>query len=66
MELRWRLSADVCTAGISIDKVLKSAGWSQESTFRKYYHKPVSKENYDDNYSIQLLKSTLNKWNCLH
>lgn len=54
-------SAAVCTTGISIDKVLKSAGWSQESTFRKYYHKPVSKENYDDNYSIQLLKSTLNK-----
>ena len=35
-------SADVCTAGIGIDKVLKSAGWSQESFFRKYYNKPVS------------------------
>jgi hypothetical protein len=32
-------SAAVCTADNSIDKVLKSAGWSQESTFRKYYNK---------------------------
>jgi len=24
-----------------IDIIMQSAGWSQESTFGKYYHKPV-------------------------
>ena len=30
-----------------IDIIMQSAGWTQESTFRKYYHKPVvARENF--------------------
>ena len=29
------------TVNVPIDKVMKAAGWSNESTFRKYYNKPV-------------------------
>ncbi|CAG2240323.1 unnamed protein product [Mytilus edulis] len=41
----------------SIDTILKAAGWSNESTFRKFYDKPVSKQNYNDNYSVKVLRS---------
>ncbi|CAC5388607.1 unnamed protein product [Mytilus coruscus] len=41
----------------SVDTILKAAGWSNESTFRKFYDKPVSKQNYNDNYSVKVLRS---------
>ncbi|CAC5388615.1 unnamed protein product [Mytilus coruscus] len=41
----------------SVDIILKAAGWSNESTFRKFYDKPVSKQNYNDNYSVKVLRS---------
>lgn len=34
-------SAAVRTVNVPINKVMKAAGWSNESTFRKYYNKPV-------------------------
>ena len=29
--------------GVILEAVMKAAGWSQESTFRKYYRKPIDK-----------------------
>jgi integrase len=36
-------SAALCERNHSIDEILKSAGWSSESTFRRYYHRKVLK-----------------------
>ncbi|VDI63893.1 Hypothetical predicted protein [Mytilus galloprovincialis] len=41
----------------SIDTILKAAGWSNDSTFRKFYNRPVSKQNYNDNFSVKVLRS---------
>ncbi|CAC5410282.1 unnamed protein product [Mytilus coruscus] len=41
----------------SVDTILKAAGLSNDSTFRKFYDKPVSKQNYNDNYSVKVLRS---------
>ena len=30
--------------GIPIDSILATAGWTKESTFRKYYNKPLAVE----------------------
>ena len=30
-------------SGLPLDKILKAAGWSRESTFRKYYEKPMDR-----------------------
>lgn len=32
-------------SGIPIDSILATAGWTKESTFRKYYNKPLAVEN---------------------
>ena len=29
--------------GVSLDTIFKTAGWTQENTFRKYYEKPIAK-----------------------
>ena len=42
---------------VSVDTIMKSAGWTQESTFAKYYHKPVVPQN---NFGTELLKAVLN------
>ena len=39
---------------ISIATIMKSAGWSQESTFTKFYHKPVE---HRANFGAELLKA---------
>lgn len=42
---------------VSVDTIMKSAGWTQESTFAKYYNKPVVAQN---NFGTELLKAVLN------
>ena len=32
-------------ASVSLDDILRTAGWSSESTFAKFYNKPIVKEN---------------------
>ena len=32
-------------SGIPIESILATAGWTKESTFRKYYNKPLPLEN---------------------
>lgn len=32
-------------ASVSLDGILHTAGWSSESTFTKFYNKPIVKEN---------------------
>lgn len=32
-------------ASVSLDDILQTAGWCSESTFAKYYKKPIVKEN---------------------
>lgn len=49
-------SAALCNSA-SIETIMKTAGWSKESTFRKFYDKPVSIQEYDDNFSIKVLRS---------
>ena len=39
-----------------VDTILKAAGWAKESTFRKFYNKPVSMQSFDDNFSVKLLR----------
>ena len=41
---------------VSIDVILKAAGWSNESTFRKFYNRPVTIKSYDEHYSVKILK----------
>ena len=31
---------------LPVDQILKTAGWSLESTFRKFYNKDIVKESY--------------------
>lgn len=46
---------------VSVDTIMKSAGWTQESTFAKYYNKPVVAQN---NFGTELLKAVLNERVC--
>ena len=32
-------------ASVSLDDILHTVGWSSESTFAKFYNKPIVKEN---------------------
>ena len=32
-------------ASVSLDDILHTAGWSSESTFAKFYNKPIVKDN---------------------
>ncbi|CAG2216852.1 unnamed protein product [Mytilus edulis] len=40
-------------AGVSVNSILKSAGWTNESTFRQFYNRPVTVQEYNDNYSVR-------------
>ena len=42
--------------GLSIKDICKAAGWSRESTFRKYYELPIA-----ENFGEQLLNQCTNK-----
>lgn len=46
-------------AGISIDVIMKSAGWKKESTFRKFYDKPIVDNNTNKGLSKKLLDNYL-------
>lgn len=41
---RGASSSAMVESGVSLQDVLKSAGWSNASTFRKYYYKPVAEK----------------------
>ena len=41
----WSASTSKTAGSLPVDAVMKLAGWSQESTFRKYYDKTVSASN---------------------
>lgn len=43
-------------AGVSVNSILKSAGWTNESTFRQFYNRPVTVQEYNDNYSVRVLR----------
>ena len=43
-------------AGTSVNTILKAAGWKNESVFRKFYNRPVTVQNYDDNFSVRVLR----------
>ena len=43
-------------AGASVSAIMNAAGWTQESTFRKFYDKPVTIETYEDNFSVRVLR----------
>ncbi|CAC5381269.1 unnamed protein product [Mytilus coruscus] len=43
-------------AGVSVNTILKSAGWTNESTFRQFYNRPVTVQEYNDNYSVRVLR----------
>ena len=38
-------STSKATASVSTDVILATAGWTEESTFRKFYNKPVAVTN---------------------
>ena len=44
------------TAGVPIQVILATAGWSGVQTFARFYHKPIAK---DQAFSTTLLSSTL-------
>ena len=35
-------------AGLSLSDIMRSAGWSNASTFAKHYNKPIINENFGD------------------
>ena len=35
-------------AGLSLSNIMRSAGWSNASTFAKHYNKPIINENFGD------------------
>ena len=39
--IRSAVSSTALKANIPMDTIMKTAGWSRENTFRKYYQKPV-------------------------
>ena len=41
--------------GISLERVLKTGQWSGESTWQKYYHKPIQR---NENFETAVLRST--------
>ena len=54
-ESRWTASTSAAKGNnISIATIMKSAGWSQESTFTNFYDKPVAPQ---ENFGAELLKA---------
>jgi len=43
--LRSASSSKAKAMSVPIQDILKTAGWSRESTFAKYYNKPINSEN---------------------
>lgn len=48
-------------AGVAVNNILKSAGWTNESIFRKFYNRPVTVQDYNENYSVGLLRGQKDK-----
>ena len=42
-------------AEVGVNTILKSAGWTNESIFRKCYNRSVTIQDYNENYSVRLL-----------
>ena len=40
---------------VPVDTIMKTAGWSQQCTFRKYYDKQIVKPGVDENYGVKIL-----------
>ena len=51
-------SSAASNASVSLDDILHTAGWSSESTFAKFYNKPIVKEN---TFSYKVLSNVRNK-----
>lgn len=41
---RAAATSKAAAKGISIDTIMKTAGWEKEDTFRMFYHKPISRD----------------------
>ena len=50
------------TSGVAVNTILKSAGWTNESIFRKFYNRLVTVQGYNENYSVRLLCGQEDKW----
>jgi hypothetical protein len=48
-------------AGVAVNTILKSAGWTNESIFRKNYNRPVTVQDYNENDSVLLLRGQKDK-----
>ena len=48
-------------AGVAVNTILKSAGWTNESIFRKCYNRPVTVQDYNENYSVRVLRGQKDK-----
>ena len=48
-------------AGVAVNTILKSGGWTNESIFRKFYNRPVTVQDYNENYSVRLLRGQKDK-----
>ena len=53
--LRAASSSKVASLGLTTADVLKMGNWSRESTWQKFYHKPISTAS--DRYQMTLLSS---------
>ena len=49
-------------AGVAVNTILKSARWTNECIFRKNYNRPVTVQDYNENYSVRLLRGQKDKW----
>ena len=48
-------------AGVAENTILKSAGWTNESIYRKFYNRPVTVQDYNENYSVCLRRGHKDK-----
>lgn len=43
-------------SNVPLGAILKTAGWSKESTFNKFYNKPVEEQKQDKNFAQAILE----------
>ena len=48
-------------AGVAVNTILKSARWTNECIFITKYNRPVTVQDYNENYSVRLLRGQKDK-----
>ena len=57
---RGASSSAMLESGVSLENILKTAGWSNAATFHKYYHKPLATDSVNPLGDNKVQQSILN------